>query len=112
MALKAFELDTVNIYGNENFPLAIHYIIAKNYNKTLEAMDAHPAPGLVWYDLYVGTALDGLGDDKKAKEYFERTKQVLGTDNLEVWFNQFQFWNIHETYWPTFEPVLRKYGFS
>ena len=112
LALKAFQLDTVNIFPNENFPLAIHYIIAKKYNKTLEAMDAHPAPGFVWHDIYVGTALDGLGDETKAKEYFERTKSVLGTDNIDVWFNQFQFWNIHETYWPTFEPVLRKYGFN
>ena len=32
-------------------------------------MDAHPAPGFVWHDIYVGTALDGLGDETKAKEY-------------------------------------------
>ena len=112
LALKAHELDTINMWPNENFPLAIYYIIANDYKKTLEVMDAHPAPGLVWYDLYVGTALDGLGDGNKAIEYFERTKQVLGTDNIDVWYNQFQFWNIHETYWPTFEPVLRKYGFT
>ena len=52
---------------NENFPLAIHYIIAKKYNKTLEVMDAHPAPGFVWHDIYVGTALDGLGMKLKLK---------------------------------------------
>ena len=100
------------MWPNENFPLAIHYIIAKDYDKTIKVMEAHPAPGFIWHDIYVGTALNGLGDDNKAKEYFERTKQVLGTDNIDVWYNQFQFWNIHETYWPTFEPVLRKYGFT
>ena len=66
--------------------------------------------GFVWYDIYVGTALDGLGDDKKAKEYFEELKQFSALITIDVWFNQFQFLEIHETYWPTFEPVLRKYG--
>ena len=35
LAEKAHELDTVNMWPNENFPLAIHYIIAKDYDKTI-----------------------------------------------------------------------------
>jgi len=34
--------------------------------------------------IFVVTALNGLGEDYKSKEYFERTKSCLGTDKIDI----------------------------
>ena len=71
-----------------------------------------PAPGFFWWDLYVGTAHDGLGNSRKAKERFDSIKVGAKNNKLEDIKKRFDFWNVLMTYYPTFEPYLIKYGFN
>ena len=75
-------------------------------------MELTPAPGFLWWDIYVGTSHDGLGNETKAKERFESMKKTLGSNKLSEVKIHFGFWNIIDSYYPIFEPILVKYGFE
>ena len=53
-----------------------------------------------------------MGLETKAKERFESIKAGLGSNKLSDVKTHFGFWNIIETYYPSFEPILIKYGFE
>ena len=110
--LKAVELDTANISTTENYALAMHYIIKGEYEKTIKYMSQTPAPGFLWYDLYMGTSHDGLGNNEKAAEHFESIKKTLGDNKLDTVKKNFEFWNVLDNYYPSFGVVLAKHGFE
>ena len=58
----ANKLDTANIHAFENYSLSCHYVVKKDYNEVLRLMGQVPAPGFLWWDLYVGSSYDGLGN--------------------------------------------------
>ncbi len=109
---QAHKLDSGNIWPNENYALACHHVVKQDFDKTLYFMELTPAPGFLWWDIYVGTSHDGLGNETKAKERFESIKTGLGSNKLSDVKTHFGFWNIIETYYPSFEPILIKYGFE
>ncbi len=109
---RAHKLDSGNIWPNENYALACHHVVKKDFDKSLYFMELTPAPGFLWWDIYVGTSHDGLGNEPKAKERFESIKSSLGSNKLSDVKVHFGFWNIIETYYPSFEPILVKYGFE
>ena len=72
-----------------------------------------PAPGFLWWDLYVGSSYDGLGNTEMARERFESIKNIgIKSNKLDDVKTHFAFWNVLESYYPSFEPVLIKYGFE
>ena len=109
---RAHLLDKGNIDAFENYALAIHYIVKEEFEKVIKIMSMVPAPGFFWWDLYVGTAHDGLGNSRKAIERFDSIKVGAKNNKLEDIKKRFDFWNVLMTYYPTFEPYLIKYGFN
>jgi hypothetical protein len=62
--------------------------------------------------MWTGINHEAMGDEVAAAKNFEVCKKLLGGNNLEVVKAAFYRWNITNTLYPIFEPVLIKYGFK
>jgi len=111
-ALKAIELDKINATSEKNYALGWVYYLWGDYKKSQERFQIQPNPNYLWYNMWTGINHEAMGDEVAAAKNFEVCKKLLGGNNLEVVKAAFYRWNITNTLYPIFEPVLIKYGFK
>ena len=103
------KLDPLNSLPWDNFGRVPLYQDSQNWEKVLEVMEDFPVPGLWWWNHYMGTANNGLGNEEKAQAHFDKISEILGDNTLAKMKEGMKRW--HEmTVYEEMMPVYLKYG--
>ena len=113
LANISHKLDIGNIYSYDNYGLGFYYLEKKDWVNVIEVFEKIPNPSFVPWLNIMGLAYDGIGDQKKAAEYYNELKIITGENkSIEVLDLLYSTWGNMIAFYDDHIQVGKKYGLN